>query len=176
MDRERQRTRRALVELVNIPNLDSGWVGPAQDFLQKYEPMRPDSAMPDAEVAEFGKQLYEVWQAVLNRDRFELEQANARLNGLLAAGDPIQGEGPALSADLKRAKFIYKPRTFLQKLELELLWSARSLARCPECGNCFIKRHSRDKYCGSECSGRARNKSQKILMQKRRRHAKRHRS
>jgi hypothetical protein len=161
----RQSARKALTDLVNLPRSDDpAWPRAAELFISKHGPLRDGWA--EAEAIEYARRLRDVWKAGMNGR--EIGAANATLNDIFKAGDPIKGEGPALSADLAEARVAPAPKSLLHELALELLHSKRSLSRCDACGRYFIKEFSRDKTCSIGCAQQHRNEYQSQLMAERR--------
>jgi hypothetical protein len=171
--KERQQTRSALVALANVPSAGQGIIE-AERFLKMYKPLR-ERAQPDPkeqepidgvglpplrvlEVVEYARRIRSVWDAAV-RGR-GISAANAALNEILKAGDPVKGEGPAITADLAAGKLTHAPKSHLQQLALELIYSTKSLARCARCQRYFIKEFSRDKTCSLRCSQQHHNERQ----------------
>ena len=183
--RKDERVRKALAELLNLTNDPAGYEAGSR-FIEKYgelsDPRKPTSSMPEADAVEYARRLRDVWSA---DTREEIQRANAALNEMFKAGDPINNEGPAVTADLRARRVIPKPRTFLHELALELLHFPRSIGRCKWCEKFFVKVYSRDGFCpptfnpdGAKLADHEqdyRNRRQKLLMRKRRgtSHAKR---
>jgi hypothetical protein len=170
---ERQQTRSALVALANVPSGAQG-IDEAERFVKAYKPLR-DRPQDDPreqepldgvglpplkvlEVVEYARRFRSVWDAAI-RGR-GISAANAALNEILKAGDPIKGEGPAITADLAAGKLTHAPKSYLQQLALELIFSKKSLARCVACKRYFIKEFSRDKTCSLRCSQEHHNERQ----------------
>lgn len=74
------------------------------------------------------------------------------------------------------------PRTLLHELALELLYFPKSIGKCAQCGDFFVKAESRDKFCPprfkdginvKDCKREYRNEYQAKLMAKRRKDAER---
>jgi len=164
---------------VDQPARTDGQVDPATWHIARYPPVKgdkdfdnPDSLWAEAEVFEYARRFREVWK---NAEKKNFKAAEATLNEIFKAGDPIKGEGPVFAADIQASTIRREPRTLLHKLALELLQSRRAVARCLVCKDFFIKA-GHQKYCRNplrDCAHEGRKNKQSRLMRKRRDNAKR---
>jgi hypothetical protein len=143
--------REALTRLANVPGFDDpNWPAAASDFLRRCGPLRPHSDNPTLEkeeVPEFARRFRDAWNA---KTEFDVQIVNRQLEEIFEAGDPEKGERPVVRANFATGEWEPVARTLLDALAIELMRSRKMLHRCerPECGNYFVKQHSRDRYCG----------------------------
>ena len=143
--------RERLSRLANVPSFDDpNWPAAAQDFLKRYGPLRSHPKNPDLEqeeIPEFARRFRDAWNA---KTEFDIQAVNRYLEEIFQAGDPEKAQGPVVRAKFETGQWEPVSRTLLDELAIELMQSRKMLHLCerPECGNYFVKEHSRDRYCG----------------------------
>src|SRR6266542_330894 len=154
---EREAARKALVELLNLPNINFRKVDDdkrrapafalAQRFVETNGPLRGgDPLWAEAETFEYAQRLRQVW---VDAEESRFRAAEATLNEIFKASDPLQKETSGFTADIQAKTIRTEPTTLLHRLALELLYSRKSLRRCRECRDFFFVKNPsvRRQYC-----------------------------
>lgn len=177
------KAKKILADLANIPARDQGGDAKAQEFIERYGRLRDmgsernEMAYHIVTVLSWAGTFRKAWKV---RTQLDMDNLGLELDSVF---DPRMHSWsgwrpPAIRTDFAGGKWVPVARDLLDTLAIQLVHSRKKLHQCerPECGRCFVKDFSRDRYCCVACGEDMRRRGQYKWVDKHREELKRQRT